>query len=59
MPPLYRWDIRSTTKAQDGLYEYDAILRLHDVQTQKVEPEMAVYETEIYQEEDEEIRLAK
>ncbi|MBO3459906.1 MoxR family ATPase [Aetokthonos hydrillicola Thurmond2011] len=35
--PLYRWDIRSTTKAQDGLYEYDAILRLHDVQTQKVE----------------------
>lgn len=34
--PLYRWDIRSTTKAQDGLYEYDAILRLHDVQTQKL-----------------------
>ena len=33
--PLYRWDIRSTTKAQDGLYEYDAILRLHDVQIQK------------------------
>lgn len=35
--PLYRWDIRSTSKAQDGLYEYDAILRLHDVQTQKLE----------------------
>lgn len=35
--PLYRWDVRSTTKAQDGLYEYDAILRLHDVQTQKGE----------------------
>lgn len=34
--PLYRWDIRSTTKAQDGLYEYDAILRLHDVQTQQL-----------------------
>ncbi|MGB3612686.1 MAG: MoxR family ATPase, partial [Elainellaceae cyanobacterium] len=32
--PLYRWDIRSTTNAQDGLYEYDAILRLHDVQAQ-------------------------
>ena len=29
--PLYRWDVRSSTKAQDGLYEYDAILRLHDV----------------------------
>ncbi len=35
--PFYRWDIRSTTKAQEGLYEYDAILRLHDVQTQKLE----------------------
>ncbi len=33
--PFYRWDIRSTTKAQEGLYEYDAILRLHDVQTEK------------------------
>ncbi|MGK7874323.1 MAG: AAA family ATPase [Xenococcaceae cyanobacterium] len=37
--PFYRWDIRSTTKAQEGLYEYDAILRLHDVQTQKVSRE--------------------
>lgn len=35
--PYYRWNIRSTTKAQEGLYEYNAILRLHDVQTQKVE----------------------
>lgn len=33
--PYYRWDIRSTTKAQEGLYEYDAILRLHDVQLKK------------------------
>ena len=33
--PLYRWDVRSSTKAKDGLYEYDAILRLHDVQAQK------------------------
>ncbi|TVR06202.1 MAG: MoxR family ATPase [Phormidium sp. GEM2.Bin31] len=30
--PFYRWDIRSTTRAKEGLYEYDAILRLHDVQ---------------------------
>jgi MoxR-like ATPase len=30
--PLYRWDIRSTSKAQEGLYRYDALLRLHDVQ---------------------------
>ncbi len=35
--PFYRWDVRSTSKAQEGLYEYDAILRLHDVQTQKLE----------------------
>ena len=33
--PLYRWDVRSSTKAQDGLYEYDAILRLHDVEVQR------------------------
>jgi MoxR-like ATPase len=33
--PLYRWNIRSTSKAQEGQYVYDAILRLHDVQTQK------------------------
>ncbi|MGK7899316.1 MAG: AAA family ATPase [Xenococcus sp. (in: cyanobacteria)] len=34
--PLYRWDIRSTTKAKEGLYEYDAILRLHDIETLKL-----------------------
>lgn len=36
--PFYRWDIRSTTKVQEGLYEYDAILRLHDVQTKDLTP---------------------
>lgn len=30
--PLYVWPVRSTTRAQDGLYTYDAILRLHDTQ---------------------------
>lgn len=35
--PFYRWNIRSTTKAQDGLYTYNALLRLHDVQTKNVE----------------------
>lgn len=40
--PLYRWDIRSSTKAQDGLYEYDAILRLHDVEVQRVRSESAI-----------------
>lgn len=33
--PFYPWYIRSTSKAQEGLYNYDAILRLHDVQTAK------------------------
>lgn len=51
--PLYRWDIRSTTKAQDGLYEYDALLRLHDVQTQKVGQSSPVEETETEEDEDE------
>lgn len=50
--PLYRWDVRSTTKAQDGLYEYDAILRLHDVQTQKVEAVQVVEEAQTEEEED-------
>ncbi|KYC35636.1 ATPase [Scytonema hofmannii PCC 7110] len=35
--PFYRWNIRSTTKASEGLYEYDAILRLQDVQIKDVE----------------------
>src|SRR5210317_2500829 len=30
--PLYEWHIRSTTKAQQGLYEYDAVARLRDSQ---------------------------
>ncbi|MCX7108957.1 MAG: MoxR family ATPase [Proteobacteria bacterium] len=29
--PLYEWPVRSTSLAQDGLYTYDSILRLHDV----------------------------
>ena len=35
--PLYRWDIRSTSKAQEGLYHYDALMRLHDVQLSRSE----------------------
>ena len=30
--PLFCWNIKSTTKAQQGLYEYDAITRLRDSQ---------------------------
>lgn len=36
--PFYRWDVGSTSKAKDGLYSYDAVLRLHDVQAKEIEP---------------------
>ncbi len=30
--PLIEWNIKSTTKAHQGLYEYDAVARLRDSQ---------------------------
>ena len=30
--PIYQWHIKSTTRAQQGLYEYDAVSRLRDSQ---------------------------
>ncbi|HQW09719.1 MAG TPA: MoxR family ATPase, partial [Steroidobacteraceae bacterium] len=30
--PLFEWHIKSTSKAQQGLYEYDAVSRLRDSQ---------------------------
>lgn len=30
--PLINWNVKSTTKAQQGLYEYDAVARLRDSQ---------------------------
>src|SRR5476651_1896071 len=30
--PLFEWHVKSTTKAQQGLYEYDAVSRLRDSQ---------------------------
>ena len=30
--PLFEWHVKSTTKAQQGLYEYDAVARLRDSQ---------------------------
>jgi MoxR-like ATPase len=35
--PLLHWHIKSTTKAQQGLYEYDAVSRLRDSQLAGVE----------------------
>ena len=30
--PLIEWNVKSSTKAQQGLYEYDAVARLRDGQ---------------------------
>lgn len=30
--PLYSWYVNSSSRARDGLYSFDALLRLHDVQ---------------------------
>jgi len=35
--PFFRWNVQSTSKAQDGQYVYDALGRLHDVQLQKTD----------------------
>lgn len=35
--PLMQWHIKSTTKAQQGLYEYDAVSRLRDSQLNDAE----------------------
>ena len=35
--PLLQWHIKSTTKAQQGLYEYDAVNRLRDSQMAGIE----------------------
>ena len=35
--PLLQWHIKSTTKAQQGLYEYDAVSRLRDSQLHDAE----------------------
>ena len=35
--PLLQWHIKSTTKAQQGLYEYDAVSRLRDSQLKDID----------------------
>ena len=39
--PLLQWHIKSTTKAQQGLYEYDAVNRLRDSQLAGVSDDTA------------------
>jgi len=46
--PLLQWHIKSTTKAQQGLYEYDAVSRLRDSQLAGIEGSDKVRKIENY-----------
>ena len=46
--PLLQWHIKSTTKAQQGLYEYDAVSRLRDSQLAGVDGAERVREIRNY-----------
>ena len=46
--PLLQWHIKSTTKAQQGLYEYDAVSRLRDSQLAGIEGTAKVSRIENY-----------
>ncbi|XHS80439.1 AAA family ATPase [Burkholderiaceae bacterium UC74_6] len=46
--PLLQWHIKSTTKAQQGLYEYDAVSRLRDSQLSGIEGSDKVRNIENY-----------
>ena len=37
---LIHWPVKSTTRAQDGLYVYDTVARLYDSQLSGVEGDM-------------------
>ena len=46
--PLLQWHIKSTTKAQQGLYEYDAVSRLRDSQLASLEDSAKVKDIHNY-----------
>jgi MoxR-like ATPase len=46
--PLLQWHIKSTTKAQQGLYEYDAVSRLRDSQLAGAEDSQRVRDIRNY-----------
>ncbi|MBA2723014.1 MAG: MoxR family ATPase [Methylibium sp.] len=46
--PLLQWHIKSTTKAQQGLYEYDAVSRLRDSQLSDAESSQRVRDINNY-----------
>ena len=46
--PLLQWHIKSTTKAQQGLYEYDAVSRLRDSQLADIDGGAKVHDIRNY-----------
>ena len=46
--PLLQWHVKSTTKAQQGLYEYDAVSRLRDSQLADAESSLKVRDIRNY-----------
>ena len=46
--PLMQWHIKSTTKAQQGLYEYDAVSRLRDSQLPDIDDSQRVRDIRNY-----------
>ena len=46
--PLLQWHIKSTTKAQQGLYEYDAVSRLRDSQLADLDGQARVQDIHNY-----------
>ncbi len=46
--PLLQWHIKSTTKAQQGLYEYDAVSRLRDSQLANIDGGTKVHDIRNY-----------
>jgi MoxR-like ATPase len=46
--PLLQWHIKSTTKAQQGLYEYDAVSRLRDSQLADADSQSRVLDIHNY-----------
>src|SRR5438105_1372700 len=46
--PLLQWHVKSTTKAQQGLYEYDAVSRLRDSQLASLEDSAKVKDIHNY-----------
>jgi MoxR-like ATPase len=46
--PIVTWYIKSTSRARDGLYTYDAVKRLHDAQLVRITEKSQSYEHPYY-----------